>query len=98
MIRATILAAALVTAAIAGTVTHSVTAKQAPELHPAGADTAITLPDGATIQTEYVGWYLIHRNDPNLVIFEDASPALIDCEAGTITGPNDKTYPFNCDR
>lgn len=64
-------------------------------LQPGTPDQAIRLRDGRVLQTEYIPFYALHKDDPGFVIFEDGSAAIIDREACTITGPNGAVHALN---
>ncbi len=87
--------AALALALLAGTV-HTTDAHDGPRLVLSGPDAGIQLPDGRVLQTEYITFYAMHRNDDRLVVFEDGSAALIDCERGIVRGPNGQSHPIDC--
>lgn len=61
-------------------------------LQPGTPDQAIRLRDGRILQTEYIVFHALNHDNPDYVIFEDGSAAIIDRQNCTITGPNGATH------
>lgn len=90
---ATIVAAAAIALTISSASAHEHTG---PRVKLSGPDAGIQLPDGRAVQFEYIPFVLTHAHDDRLVVFEDGSAALLDCDAGIIRSPRGTSHPIDC--